>query len=62
MMENRVYLPADFNNSELTCVATYTSESGSVQHKSTLHLTGGRNTAFQMEQRSYFISGSVVNC
>ncbi|XP_016377671.1 uncharacterized protein LOC107715917 [Sinocyclocheilus rhinocerous] len=40
MMENRVYLPDNVNISELTCVATYTSESGSVQHKSTLHLTG----------------------
>ncbi|XP_016089274.1 cell surface glycoprotein CD200 receptor 1-like isoform X1 [Sinocyclocheilus grahami] len=41
IMENRVYLPADVNNSELTCVATYTSESGFVQQKSTLHLTTG---------------------
>ncbi|XP_058642038.1 cell surface glycoprotein CD200 receptor 1-A isoform X3 [Onychostoma macrolepis] len=41
MMENRVYLPANANNSELTCVATYTSESGSVQQKSTLNLTTG---------------------
>lgn len=38
IVENRVYVPD--NISELICVATYTSESGSVQHKSTLHLTG----------------------
>ncbi|XP_073701103.1 uncharacterized protein [Garra rufa] len=41
MMENRVYLPNKVNISELTCVATYTSESGSVQQKSKLHLTTG---------------------
>ncbi|XP_059417309.1 uncharacterized protein LOC132152573 [Carassius carassius] len=40
MLENKVYLPENLNISELTCVATYTSKSGSVQHKSTLHLTG----------------------
>ncbi|XP_026104311.1 uncharacterized protein LOC113075869 isoform X2 [Carassius auratus] len=40
MLENKVYLPEDLNISELTCVATYTSKSGSVQHKSTLLLTG----------------------
>lgn len=39
MLENQVYLPENLNISELTCVATYTSESGSVQHKSTL-ITG----------------------
>ncbi|XP_042586796.1 uncharacterized protein si:ch211-214p13.9 isoform X2 [Cyprinus carpio] len=37
-MENQVYLPDNVNISELICVATYSSESGSVQHKSTLHL------------------------
>ncbi|XP_052422049.1 cell surface glycoprotein CD200 receptor 1-A isoform X2 [Carassius gibelio] len=37
-VESRVYLPDNVTISELTCVATYSSESGSVQHKSTLHL------------------------
>ncbi|XP_050974364.1 cell surface glycoprotein CD200 receptor 1-A isoform X3 [Labeo rohita] len=38
---NRLYLPNEVNISELTCVATYKSESGSVQQNSTLHLTTG---------------------
>ncbi|XP_026073977.1 cell surface glycoprotein CD200 receptor 1-like isoform X1 [Carassius auratus] len=44
MLENKVYLPENLNISELTCVATYTSKSGSVQHKSTLLLTGSQNS------------------
>ncbi|KAF4109371.1 uncharacterized protein LOC131547288 [Onychostoma macrolepis] len=53
MMENRVYLPANANNSELTCVATYTSESGSVQQKSTLNLTvwGPTGTTFCLRMK-----------
>ncbi|XP_052422055.1 uncharacterized protein LOC127965326 [Carassius gibelio] len=37
-VESRVYLLDNVTISELSCVATYSSESGSVQHKSTLHL------------------------
>ncbi|XP_059355659.1 cell surface glycoprotein CD200 receptor 1-A-like isoform X2 [Carassius carassius] len=37
-VESRVYLPDNVTISELTCVATYSDESGSVQHKSTLNL------------------------
>ncbi|XP_016306324.1 cell surface glycoprotein CD200 receptor 1-A [Sinocyclocheilus anshuiensis] len=47
MMENRIYLPDNVNISELTCVATYTSKSGSVQHKSTLHLKQNSSTGTQ---------------
>ncbi|XP_016385162.1 cell surface glycoprotein CD200 receptor 1-A-like [Sinocyclocheilus rhinocerous] len=44
MVKNQIYLPENVNISELTCVATYTSESGSVQHKSTLYLTDSQNS------------------
>ncbi|XP_026104332.1 uncharacterized protein LOC113075887, partial [Carassius auratus] len=60
MLENKVYLPENLNISELTCVATYTSKSGSVQHKSTLLLTG-EHTVHEKEMRIDFISGSVEN-
>ncbi|XP_073702494.1 cell surface glycoprotein CD200 receptor 1-A [Garra rufa] len=52
MMESRVCLSDKVNISELTCVATYTSESGSVQQKSTLHFTTGSTeskSSFQSE-------------
>ncbi|XP_051761978.1 cell surface glycoprotein CD200 receptor 1-A isoform X2 [Ctenopharyngodon idella] len=39
IMENRVHLPEYVTISNITCVASYLSVSGSVQHKSTLDLT-----------------------
>lgn len=60
-MENQVYLPDNVNISELICVATYTSESGSVQHKSTLHLKQSEYTVYEKKLRIDFNSGSVVN-
>ncbi len=59
MMENRVYLPDNITISELICVATYTSESGSVQHRSTLHT--GEHNVFEKELRIDFKTGPVVN-
>ncbi|KAK2905284.1 hypothetical protein Q8A67_007083 [Cirrhinus molitorella] len=41
MMENRVYLSDNLTINELTCVATYTSEFGSVQQNSTLKIPEG---------------------
>ncbi|KAL0183837.1 hypothetical protein M9458_019533, partial [Cirrhinus mrigala] len=41
LVVNRLYLPDKAKISELICVATYTSESGSVQQKSTLQLITG---------------------
>ncbi|KTG02632.1 hypothetical protein cypCar_00027167 [Cyprinus carpio] len=59
MLENQVYLPENLNISELTCVATYTSESGPVQDKSTL-ITGSQNSNPPSPWRDIGISvGSV---
>lgn len=58
-MENQVYLPDNVNISELICVATYTSESGSVQHKSTLHLKQSEYTVYEKKLRIDFISAST---
>lgn len=38
-IENRVHLPDDATISDLSCVASYPSVSGSLQQKSTLHIT-----------------------
>ncbi|ROL43795.1 hypothetical protein DPX16_4629 [Anabarilius grahami] len=47
IMENHVHLPDDVIISTLTCVASYTSVSGSVQQKSTLDVTTqGEHTVF----------------
>ncbi|XP_067265848.1 cell surface glycoprotein CD200 receptor 1 isoform X2 [Chanodichthys erythropterus] len=39
IMENHVHLPDDVTISNITCVASYPSESGSMQQKSTLDIT-----------------------
>ncbi|KAK2905275.1 hypothetical protein Q8A67_007074 [Cirrhinus molitorella] len=51
MMENRVYLSDHLTINELTCVATYTSEFGSVQQKSTLYLTAGTRSKFCLKMK-----------
>lgn len=54
-IENQLYLDDHFNISELICVATYPSVSGSVQLKKTLHLLPG-------EVNENYENKSIIGC
>ncbi|XP_067266244.1 uncharacterized protein [Chanodichthys erythropterus] len=52
IMENHVHLPDNVTISNITCVASYPSESGSMQQKSTLDITQGIRFCLRMKDET----------